>query len=126
MKKILLIIIPALLIAVLIFLFIQYVNNKNSQKGALQVTSSPESKVYLDNKYIGRTPLTKTDPKDMIQAGSNIRRKFNEASARTRELEASSPHSPTVLTRIGEYRTEFRTEFETDYRTLAVRLGVRR
>lgn len=63
---------------------------------------------------------------DMIQAGSNIRRKFNEASARTRELEASSPHSPTVLTRIGEYRTEFRTEFETDYRTLAVRLGVRR
>jgi hypothetical protein len=70
MKKILFLIIPALLIAVLIFLFIQYLNNKSSQKGALQVTSSPESRVYLDNKYIGRTPLTKTDPKDMIQAGS--------------------------------------------------------
>lgn len=70
MKKIILLIIPALLIALLIFLFIQYLNNQRAQKGALQVTSSPESKVYLDNEYIGRTPITKTDPKDMIQSGN--------------------------------------------------------
>jgi uncharacterized protein YgiM (DUF1202 family) len=70
MKKIFFLIIPALLIAVLIFLFIQYLSNQRSQKGALQVTSSPQSKVYIDNKYIGRTPITKTDPKDMIQAGN--------------------------------------------------------
>lgn len=70
MKKILFIIIPALLIAVLIFLSLQYMNNLRSQKGALQVTSAPESKVYLNNKYIGTTPLSKTDPGDMIQAGN--------------------------------------------------------
>ena len=70
MKNFFFLIIPALLIALLIFLFIQYLNNQHSQKGGLQVTSFPESKVYLDNKYIGSTPITKTDPKDMIQAGS--------------------------------------------------------
>ncbi len=70
MKKIFFLIIPALLIALLIFLFIQYLNNQRSLRGGLQVTSLPQSKVYLDNKYIGRTPITKTDPKDMIQAGS--------------------------------------------------------
>lgn len=70
MKKILFVIIPALLIALLIFLFIQYTNRIRLQKGALQVTSTPESKVYLDNKYIGTTPLSKTDPGDMIQAGT--------------------------------------------------------
>lgn len=70
MKKILFVIVPALLIAVLVFLSIQYTNANRSQKGALQVTSSPGSKVYLDNKYIGATPLSKTDPNDMIQAGN--------------------------------------------------------
>jgi hypothetical protein len=70
MKKIILLIVPALLIALLIFLFIQYLNNQRTQKGALQVTSSPQSKVYLDDKYIGRTPITKTEPKDMIQTGN--------------------------------------------------------
>jgi hypothetical protein len=69
MKKILFLIVPALLIALLIFLSIQYMNRIRSQKGALQVTSSPKSKVYLDDKYIGDTPLSKTDPSDMIQAG---------------------------------------------------------
>lgn len=70
MKKILFLIIPALLIALVIFLSLQYMNNLRSQKGALQVTSTPESKVYLNNKYIGTTPLSKTDPVDMIQAGN--------------------------------------------------------
>lgn len=70
MKKILFVIIPALLIALLIFLSVQYMNKIRSQKGALQVTSSPVSKVYLSNKYIGTTPLSKTDPNDMIQAGN--------------------------------------------------------
>ncbi len=70
MKKILFVIVPALLIALLIFLSIQYTNANRSQKGALQVTSSPGSKVYLDNRYIGATPLSKTDPSDMIQAGN--------------------------------------------------------
>lgn len=70
MKKILFIIVPALLIAILIFLFIQYRTKLNSQKGALQVTSSPAGKVYLNNKYIGTTPLSKTDASGMIQVGN--------------------------------------------------------
>ncbi len=70
MKKIIFVIVPVLLIALLIFLFIQYMNNLRSQKGALQVTSTPESKVYLNNKYIGTTPLSKIDPADMIQASN--------------------------------------------------------
>lgn len=45
-------------------------NRINSQKGALQVTSTPVSKVYLNDKEIGTTPLIKTAADDMIQAGN--------------------------------------------------------
>ena len=41
-----------------------------SQKGALQVTSLPESKVYLDGKFIGQTPLCKCDAADMLKSGT--------------------------------------------------------
>jgi hypothetical protein len=68
MNKFLFIIIPALLIALLVYLFILHLQNLSSQKGALQVTSMPVSKVYLNDKYIGRTPISKTDATDMIQA----------------------------------------------------------
>lgn len=70
MKKLVFVIVPLLLIVLLTFLYAQYRNMAGTQKGALQVTSMPESKVYLNNKYIGTTPLTKTDPNDMIQAGT--------------------------------------------------------
>lgn len=40
-----------------------------SQKGALQVTSLPESKVYLNDEYIGTTPLCKCEAADMIPVG---------------------------------------------------------
>ncbi len=69
MKKFLFVIIPALLIALLIFLLIQHINNLRSQKGALQVTSAPTAQVFLNDKYIGRTPISKTEPNDMISAG---------------------------------------------------------
>lgn len=68
MKKILFIITPIFL-AIAIFVVIFIVVNKNTGKGALQVTSSPISKVYLDNKLIGQTPLCKCEVNDMIIAG---------------------------------------------------------
>jgi len=68
MKKILFIITPILL-AIVIFIVIFIVVNKNIGKGALQVTSIPISKVYLDNKLIGQTPLRKYEVNDMITAG---------------------------------------------------------
>lgn len=40
-----------------------------TQKGALQVTSAPDSKVYLNDKYLGQTPLCKCEEVDMLQAG---------------------------------------------------------
>lgn len=68
MKKILFIIAPILL-AIAIFVVIFLVISKNTGKGALQVTSSPISKVYLDNKLIGQTPLCKCEVNDTIAAG---------------------------------------------------------
>lgn len=69
MKKFFLIIIPSFLLALVLFLSIQFINNMRTVKGALQVTSSPTSKVYLDNKYLGQTPLCKCDAGDMIKTG---------------------------------------------------------
>jgi len=70
MKKLIFVIIPLLLIILLIYLVIQHVNNMRTQKGALQVTSTPSSKVYLNDKYLGRTPVSKTEANDMIQSGN--------------------------------------------------------
>lgn len=40
-----------------------------SQKGALQVTSSPQSKVYVNDTYVGTTPLCKCEAADMLAVG---------------------------------------------------------
>lgn len=69
MKKALLILIVSFILAGLIFIFVQSVLLRGSDKGALQVTASPQSKVYLNGKYIGQTPLCRCNPKDMIQIG---------------------------------------------------------
>ncbi|MCL5435224.1 MAG: SH3 domain-containing protein [Patescibacteria group bacterium] len=70
MKKILFIIVPILL-AIFIFIIIFVVVNKTSGKGALQVTSTPVSKVYVDSKFIGQTPLCKCEVNDMITVGTH-------------------------------------------------------
>ena len=68
MKRFLYVLIPSLtaivLFAIIIVLFI---NNKD--KGALQVTSVPSSKVYLNGKLLGTTPLCDCQLKDMIKTG---------------------------------------------------------
>ncbi len=69
MKKIVSVFIISFILALGIFLGIQYYLNINSEKGALQVTSSPASKVYLNDSYIGQTPLCKCDANDMIAPG---------------------------------------------------------
>lgn len=68
MKKLLLIIFPILL-AVVVFFSIEYYLNKASGKGALQVTSIPVTDVYLDKKLIGKTPLCRCKPDDMLPVG---------------------------------------------------------
>lgn len=69
MKKIVFVFIASFILALALFLAIQYYLNVNARKGALQVTSSPESKVYLNDKYLGQTPLCKCEASDMLSAG---------------------------------------------------------
>jgi len=69
MKKALVILIISFGLAGLFFIFVQSVLLKGSDKGALQVTASPKSKIYLNGKYIGQTPLCRCSPKDMISTG---------------------------------------------------------
>lgn len=77
MKKTLMFFLPPILIATAIFFAFQYFIIRPSEKGALQVTASPDSEVYLNGKYIGQTPLCKCPNtsegkekiQDLIQSG---------------------------------------------------------
>ncbi|MBI4079402.1 MAG: PEGA domain-containing protein [Candidatus Levybacteria bacterium] len=42
---------------------------KNVEKGALQVTAFPKSKVYINGELVGETPLCRCEAKDMLSAG---------------------------------------------------------
>ncbi len=69
MKKIILVFILSFVLALGLFLGIQYYLNIRAEKGALQVTSSPASKVYLNDEYLGQTPLCKCQAADMVAPG---------------------------------------------------------
>lgn len=69
MKRFFLLAISSLVLTFLFVLGFQYIMQLRSQKGALQVTSSPESKVYLDGKYLGTTPLCRCETADMLNTG---------------------------------------------------------
>lgn len=68
MRRALYILAP-LFIVVLIFIAVLIFLSQNRSKGALQVTSSPIAKVYLDGKLLGQSPLCKCELKDMIAVG---------------------------------------------------------
>jgi hypothetical protein len=70
MKRFLLISLSCLVLTFLFVLCFQYILQLRSQKGALQVTSLPESKVYLNGKLIGQTPLCKCEAADMLTTGT--------------------------------------------------------
>ncbi len=69
MKKALLILIPSFIFAAIVFLLVQSILLRGNDKGALQVTAAPQSKVYLNGKYLGQTPLCKCNTNDMIGTG---------------------------------------------------------
>jgi len=61
-------------VAIVAFAVSVFLLNKNLGKGALQVTSEPTSKVYVNGKFIGQTPLCRCELKDMLGLGDyNIR-----------------------------------------------------
>lgn len=69
MKRFILFIAP-LLIAIAIFFGILFFLDRKSGKGALQVTSVPQSRVYLENKLIGITPFCACDLARMVDVGN--------------------------------------------------------
>lgn len=71
MKRFILFLLP-FLIAVLIFFGVSFFLNRQTGKGALLVTSTPESNVYLDGKLVGKTPFCIATENCKNQAGINI------------------------------------------------------
>ncbi|MEK7605180.1 MAG: PEGA domain-containing protein [Patescibacteria group bacterium] len=69
MKKTLVILIPSIIVAIIVFFLVQSLLLTGKDKGALQVTASPQSKVYLNNKYIGQTPLCRCNSDEMVATG---------------------------------------------------------
>lgn len=68
MKKVFYILAPFVLV-VLIFAAVLLFLSQNKGKGALQVTSTPVAKVYLNGKLLGQTPLCACELKDMLAVG---------------------------------------------------------
>ncbi|OGH24125.1 MAG: hypothetical protein A3B47_04630 [Candidatus Levybacteria bacterium RIFCSPLOWO2_01_FULL_39_24] len=85
MKKILSFLAP-LLIAVVIFFGILFFLDRQSGKGALQVTSSPKSRVYLENKLVGTTPFCACDLAQMLAVGDYTIKLVPDGSFRPYEI----------------------------------------
>lgn len=68
MKKILPFVISFLIVVPAVTGLAYFLSN-SSGKGALQVTSTPKSQVYLDGKLIGETPFCKCELPDMLKNG---------------------------------------------------------
>jgi hypothetical protein len=69
MRRVLLFLLPIVLAIAVFLVFMFFASRAQGGKGALQVTSLPQSTVFLDNKPIGKTPLCKCDPQDMLAVG---------------------------------------------------------
>ena len=68
MRRVVLFIFPLILITV-VFLISIFIVSKDSGKGALQITSTPSSKVYLNGQYLGDTPICRCKLGEMIKSG---------------------------------------------------------
>lgn len=68
MRKVLFFAVPPLLASVVLIAFGLFLY-RNSGKGALQVTSIPQSEVFLDGKPLGKTPLCRCELSDMLSVG---------------------------------------------------------
>lgn len=69
MRKLILFLLPIFLAVVVFFLVTFILSVSSTKKGALQVTSVPQSNVYINGRLIGKTPLCKCDGDSMIPIG---------------------------------------------------------
>lgn len=72
MKRLIYYIIPVFLTIIIVFAILKIFVLQDAGKGALQVTSRPFAKVYLENTYLGTTPLCRCEITNMIRAGSYV------------------------------------------------------
>lgn len=70
MKKIIVFVISIILITSGILIGVKYTGEILKGAGALQVNANIKSKIYLDDKYIGDTPLCKCTGEDKIKTGN--------------------------------------------------------
>lgn len=96
MKKVFYILAPFVLV-VLIFVAILLFLSQNKGKGALQVTSVPVAKVYLNGMLLGQTPLCQCELKDMLAVGDYTLRLVPIAGA-FEPFEQKITIAPKVLT----------------------------
>lgn len=96
MKKVLLVILPPL-VAIIIFIVVTIILNKNASKGALQVTSVPKSKVFFNGKLLGETPFCKCEQNDMLDTGEYTIKLVPDDS-KFSPFESKITISPSVLT----------------------------
>ncbi len=96
MKRVFFIIAP-FVIVVLIFSGVIFFLSQNKGTGALQVTSVPAAKVYLNNKLLGTTPLCECDLKNMIAVGDYTVR-LVPTEGNLQPFEQRITISPKVLT----------------------------
>ena len=97
MKRALLILIPSFILATIIFILVQSIFLRGKDKGALQVTAAPQSKVYINGKYLGQTPLCKCNQKDMILTG-DYTVKLVPSSGNYSEFQEKITVSKSILT----------------------------
>lgn len=69
MKKLLFFLLPIVFALIAFAVVTIILTQKDTGKGALQVTSAPQSNVYLNNKLLGTTPLCKCDGQELLPTG---------------------------------------------------------
>lgn len=69
MKRLLFLLLPVVCGVLVFFLVTFILSQKDAGKGALQVTSVPQSSVYVNDKFIGQTPLCKCDGQSLLPTG---------------------------------------------------------
>lgn len=68
LRKIILFLTPFLILIIIFLLIVLFINRDNG-KGALQVASNQSAQVFLNSKYIGKTPLCLCELPQLLKTG---------------------------------------------------------
>lgn len=97
MRKVLLLLLPVVLAVIVFFAVIFILNATSTKKGALQVTSLPQSSIFLNGNMIGKTPLCKCDGDNMLPVGDYTIKLVPDDSTQS-SFEEKISINPSVLT----------------------------